>query len=120
MSGQPNINYLDGNGIAVTATVNPDLESTDVEIANVLYGLLMAKGDLVATLAEATPGRLPAGTDGQILTADSTQATGLKWAAAGASNPATDTQVWMPLLDTDGAIVLDDDEGQIPTLIAIA
>jgi hypothetical protein len=39
-----------------------------------------AKGDLIGATAADTPARLAVGTNGQILTADSTAATGLKWA----------------------------------------
>jgi hypothetical protein len=39
-----------------------------------------AKGDLIAATAADTPARLAVGTNGQILTADSTAATGIKWA----------------------------------------
>jgi hypothetical protein len=41
-----------------------------------------AKGDLIAASAADTPARLAVGTNGQILTADSTAATGLAWATA--------------------------------------
>jgi hypothetical protein len=39
-----------------------------------------AKGDLIAATAADTPSRLAVGTNGQVLTADSTAATGLAWA----------------------------------------
>jgi hypothetical protein len=39
-----------------------------------------AKGDLIAATAADTPARLAVGTNGQVLTADSTAATGLAWA----------------------------------------
>lgn len=41
-----------------------------------------AKGDLIAATAADTPARLAVGTNGQVLTADSTAATGLAWATS--------------------------------------
>ncbi len=43
---------------------------------------LTTKGDLYAATAASTPARLAVGSNGQVLTADSAQATGMKWAPA--------------------------------------
>ena len=47
------------------------------------------KGDLIAATASATVSRLAVGTNGQVLTADSTAATGIKWAAGGSTSGPT-------------------------------
>ena len=44
--------------------------------------LLTAKGDLISATAASTVARLAVGSDAQILVADSTASTGLKWASA--------------------------------------
>lgn len=48
-----------------------------------------AKGDLIAATAADTPARLAVGTNGQILQADSTAATGLKWATISTTSGLT-------------------------------
>lgn len=54
------------------------------DVANI-DGILTAKGDIYGATAAATPARLAVGANNTVLTADSTTATGLKWAAAGGS-----------------------------------
>jgi hypothetical protein len=50
--------------------------------------ILDTKGDLIAATSADTAAKLPAGSNGQVLTADSAQTTGLKWAAAGTGRTA--------------------------------
>ena len=52
---------------------------------------LTTKGDLYTYAA--ADARLPVGTDGYVLTADSAEATGLKWAAASGGSGLTHAQV---------------------------
>ena len=46
--------------------------------------LVTTKGDIIVATASATATRLGAGTNGYVLTADSTEVSGLKWATAAA------------------------------------
>ena len=73
-------------GQVLSKASNTDMDFTWVaqDDSNAIQNAIVdAKGDLIAATAADTPARLAVGTNGQVLTADSTAATGLKWAAAG-------------------------------------
>jgi hypothetical protein len=53
--------------------------TADAAIPN---ALVTAKGDIIAASASAVPDNLAIGTNGQVLTADSTQTLGMKWSTA--------------------------------------
>jgi hypothetical protein len=61
---------------------HPALASGDLHPEYVQEALADAKGDLLAASAADTWARLPVGVDAQVLTADSSQSLGVKWAAA--------------------------------------
>ena len=74
------------DGAAAIRTLGSSIDSTlktqiDAQIPD---SLLTTKGDLIAATGASTPARLAVGaTNGQVLTVDSAEATGMKWAAAG-------------------------------------
>lgn len=67
---------------------------TSIEDNLVDKSLLTTKGDLLSASAASTPARLAVGSDGQVLTPDSGQSTGLTWASV----PALSTQEKIDLL----------------------
>jgi hypothetical protein len=80
-------------GQVLSKASNTDMDFTWVtsDDANAIQNTIVdAKGDLIGATAADTPARLAVGTNGQVLTADSTAATGLAWATAssGSSNMA--------------------------------
>lgn len=88
---------------------------------------LTTKGDLYGfTTVDA---RIPIGTDGQVLTADSAQALGLKWAAVGGTGTVTSVAMSVPTgllvsgtpITTTGTLAVTLDTGYvIPTSASLA
>jgi hypothetical protein len=69
-------------GQVLSKASNTDMDFTWVtsDDANAIQNTIVdAKGDLIGATAADTPARLAVGTNGQVLTADSTAATGLAW-----------------------------------------
>ena len=73
---------------STTTAATPNSVKSAYDLANgaVAKSLIDAKGDLFVGSADNTVARLAVGTNGQVLTADSTATNGVKWAAGGGSS----------------------------------
>jgi hypothetical protein len=85
MATSPNYNWpepdntdLVKNGALAMRTLGNAIDTTMATMTP--KSIVDAKGDLIAATAADTPSRLAVGTNGQVLIADSTAATGLAWA----------------------------------------
>jgi len=90
-------------GQVLSKTSNTDMDFTWVtsDDANAIQNAIVdAKGDLITATAADTPARLAVGTNGQVLTVDSTTATGLKWATASSASTFVGCSVYPSGLQT--------------------
>ena len=74
----------DITGVTAGTGISGGGTSGDVTVTNSMATAIDAKGDLIAGTGADAFARLAVGTNGHVLTADSAEATGLKWAAAAA------------------------------------
>jgi len=83
----------DITGVTAGTGISGGGTSGTVTVTNSMATAIDAKGDLVPGTGADTFARLAVGANGTVLTADSAEATGLKWAtpAAGMTNPMTTT-----------------------------
>jgi hypothetical protein len=73
-------------GQVLSKNSNTDMDFTWVvtdDTNAIQNSIIDAKGDLIVGTADNTPARLPVGSNGFVLTADSAESSGVKWASAG-------------------------------------
>lgn len=117
---------------SLAATASAVKSAYDLADGAVAKSIVDAKGDLIAGTAADTVSRLAVGSNGQVLTADSTAATGMKWAAAGgggkilqvvqAATTSSTTVTGVTLTDTNitASITPSSSSSRILVLAAVA
>lgn len=76
------LGYLDG----VSSAIQTQIDSKIGQATAINPTIVDAKGDIIAATAADTVSRLAVGANDTVLTADSSTATGLKWATAGGAS----------------------------------
>jgi hypothetical protein len=106
-SGLPPTTGHEGDWLKVVAGAPAWVTATFVALA-----AYAAKGELLVASGPSAPVAIPVGANGQVLTADSAQASGVKWAAAAGGAPLVTA---LPGSPTDGQEVILVDSLTAPT-----
>jgi hypothetical protein len=107
---------LAASDVAEVVTFNPsNILTTDAVIATDFA----AKGDLISASAASTPVRLPVGTTGQVLKANSATTSGLEWATAAADIEGVTAGTGLTGGGTSGTVTLALDSAAViaPTIV---
>jgi hypothetical protein len=107
---------LAASDIAEVITFNPsNILTTDAVIATDFE----AKGDLISASAASTPVRLPVGTTGQVLKANSATTSGLEWATSAADIEGVTAGTGLTGGGTSGTVTLALDSAAViaPTIV---
>jgi len=110
-----------GQVLAKASNTDLDYSWVTTDDANAIQNAIVdAKGDLIAATAADTPARLAVGTNGQVLTADSTAATGLAWATPASSSPLTTKGDLYTYSTTNARLAIGADYGFLQALASEA
>lgn len=82
------LGFVDGVTSAIQTQIDTKLATATAATTYVPNSLADAKGDLLTATADNTPARLAVGSNGDTIVADSSTATGLKWATPASGSTA--------------------------------
>ena len=109
------LGYLDG----VTSAVQTQINSKIGQSTAINPTLVDAKGDIIAATASDTVARLGVGANDTVLTADSTAATGLKWATPGGGSNYTLLNTGGTALSGSGTVTVSGISGMEKLMVVV-